>query len=76
MLLRELEVCYQYFFLQDIDKRYERHNELYGSEATFDTDRDCRVKLDIDQDGETTKEGWRIRPCVDPPEVRYNTGSY
>ena len=44
-------------------------NELCGSEATFDTDSD-RVLLDIDKDGETTREGWHIRPCVYPPLVR------
>ena len=57
-------------FLQAIESRYERQNELHGSEATFDTGSD-RVLLDINKDGETTKEGWHIRPCVCPPLVRY-----
>ena len=38
-----------YYFLQAIEDRYGRKNELYGSEATFDTDSD-RVLLDIDKD--------------------------
>ena len=68
MLFRERSVV-NVSFLQAIEDRYGRKNELYGSEATFDTDSD-RVLLDIDKDGETTREGWHIRPCAYPPSVR------
>ena len=67
MLFRERSINVS--FLQAIEDRYGRKNELYGSEATFDTDSD-RVLLDIDKDGETTWEGWHIRPCAYPPSVR------
>ena len=62
------EVLY-YFIPQAIETRYERQNELCGSEVTFDDDSD-QVLLDIDKDGKTTKNGWHIRPCMYPPLVR------
>ena len=62
------EVWY-YFIPQAIETRYERQNELCGSEVTFEDDSD-QVLLDIDKDGETTKNGWHIIPCTYPPLVR------
>ena len=62
--------CYYYPFLQAIENRYERQNELCGCEATFHNDSD-QVLLDIDKDGATTEEGWHIRPLMDPPLVKF-----
>ena len=42
---------------------------MFGGEAIFDDNGD-KVVLNIDKDGETTEEGWRITPCVYPPFVR------
>ena len=75
MLFRERSVVNILFSTGYIEDRYGRKNELYGSEATFDTDSD-RVLLDIDKDGETTREGWHIKPCAYPLLVRYNTECY
>ena len=69
------KVRHFYCFLQAIESRYERENELCGCEVTFDDDSD-QVLLDIDKDGVTTKEGWHIRPCVYPPLVRYTRSCF
>ena len=56
--------------MQAIETQYAwSQNELFGSEAIFD-DNSGEVMLNIDKDGETTKEGWHIMPCVYPPLVR------
>lgn len=55
--------------MQAIETRYGSQNELYGGEAILDDNSD-EVILNIDEDGETTEEGWHIRPCGYPPLVR------
>ena len=55
-------------FVQAIEERYEMQNELYGCETTFDSNSD-QVLLKINEGGDTTEEGWHIKPCVDPPLV-------
>lgn len=56
--------------IQAIETQYAGSQiELFGGEAIFDGNSD-EVVLNIDKDGETAEEGWRIRPCVYPPLVR------
>ena len=58
-----------YFVLQAIGTKYGSQNELCGCEAIFD-DKSDEVVLKIREDGETTEEGWHIKPCVHPPSVK------